>query len=86
MRSMLFEGEVWYNHWIEAMYGFSAFKAEIERVYAGFMDGDYNRIYDYIDNCAANIAGAVAADKERWPQYGNENMPDHATSVKKQTP
>lgn len=82
MRHFIFEGETWYNHWIEEMYGFPAFKAEIDRVYAGFMDGNYSRIYEYIDKYADAITAAAASDKERWPQYGNDNMSDRASEVK----
>ena len=82
MRHMIFEESEWYNHWIEEMYSFPAFKAEIDRVYAGFMDGNYSRIYEYIDNYADAITAAAASDKERWPQYGNDNLSERASDVK----
>lgn len=71
------------NHWIKAMYQYPAFVAEVERVYAELMDGGYDSLDAYIDEFIAHITDAARADKERWPQYGNDNLPERAARVKK---
>lgn len=70
---LFFQGSLWYNHWIEEMLKFPAFKAEVDRVYAEFMDGSYSDIYDYIENVSRHIAPAVKANNQRWPSYSYEN-------------
>ncbi len=70
---LFYQGSVWYNHWIEEMMKFPAFKAEVARVYAEFMDGSYSDIYDYIESVSRTIAPAVKANNQRWPQYSYEN-------------
>lgn len=79
---MLFDFGDYSNHWIKAMYEYPAFRDEVKRVYAELRDGDYDSINDYIDTFVAGIEVAAAADKERWPQYGNSNLSEKASSVK----
>ncbi len=80
--TLLFDYGLYSNHWIKALYQYPAFVKEVERVYATLMDGDYDTIYGYIDTFIDTIEEAARADKERWPQYGNENLNDRAGEVK----
>lgn len=85
MQHMLYEdgdgATVWHNHWIPEMMKFPVFKAEVERVYAEFMDGRFNEIYDYITDFTNRITAAAASDLERWPQYGNSNLAAKAADI-----
>lgn len=45
-------------------------------------NGDFDSIYEYIDTFAAKITSAAASDKERWPQYGNDNISGKASNIK----
>lgn len=70
------------NHWIGTMMKYPAFFTEVKNVYAELMEGDFDSIYEFIDSYVSKISSAAASDKERWPQYGNDNMSDKASFVK----
>lgn len=70
------------QHWIEEMYKFPAFVDEVKRVYAEFMgSGAMDKVYDCQNALAERIDRAAKADKERWPQYGNDNVKDKVRGV-----
>ena len=63
------------QHWIEEMYKFPAFQQEVKRVYDEFMaTNPIESLKEYQAQYAARIERAAQADKQRWPQYGNDNI------------
>lgn len=80
----LFEGEVWYNHWIERMLRYPAMRSAVAEQLKTLLDDTdrYNSIYTYIDNRIAQINTAAAADLDRWPDYGNTDLTGRARDVK----
>lgn len=84
---MLYNQGEYHSVWIEEMMKFPAFRSEVERVYAEFMDSNFNEIYDYIDSFTDKIQTAARNDRERWKDnggYGNENPKANAEDVKTQ--
>ncbi|MBJ2188098.1 MAG: CotH kinase family protein [Muribaculaceae bacterium] len=70
------------QHWIEEMYKFPAFQQEVARVYNEFMaTNPIESLKEYQAQYAARIERAAQADKQRWPQYGNDNISDKLRNV-----
>ena len=69
------------QHWIKQMFVSKAFQEEVKRVYQELMDNDFNSIYEYQKTYAQRIKAAAAADKERWPQYGNDDIDGKVSRV-----
>ena len=70
------------NHWIKGMYQYPGFVEEVKRVYATLMSTEYSTLDAYIDSFISKIRKAAACDKQRWPQYGNDNLDSRAAEVK----
>ena len=79
-QQLLFEGDVWHNHWIPEICKFPAFAQYVKTLWNPFYAGVFGNIYAYVEQQQALIASAVQADYQRWPQYGNK---DFANRVKK---
>ena len=79
-QQLLFEGDVWHNHWIPEICKFPAFAQYVKTLWNPFYAGAFGNIYAYVEQQQALIASAVQADYQRWPQYGNK---DFANRVKK---
>lgn len=79
-QQLLFEGDVWHNHWIPEICKFPAFAQYVKTLWNPFYAGAFSNIYAYVEQQQALIASAVQADYQRWPQYGNK---DFANRVKK---
>ena len=79
-QQLIFEGDVWHNHWIPEICKFPAFAQYVKTLWNPFYAGAFGNIYAYVEQQQALIASAVQADYQRWPQYGNK---DFANRVKK---
>ena len=79
-QQLIFEGDVWHNHWIPEICKFPAFAQYVKTLWNPFYAGVFGNIYAYVEQQQALIASAVQADYQRWPQYGNK---DFANRVKK---
>ena len=79
-QQLIFEGDVWHNHWIPEICKFPAFAQYVKTLWNPFYAGAFSNIYAYVEQQQALIASAVQADYQRWPQYGNK---DFANRVKK---
>jgi hypothetical protein len=79
-QQLLFEGDVWHNHWIPEICKFPAFAQYVKTLWNPFYAGAFGNIYAYVEQQQALIASAVQTDYQRWPQYGNK---DFANRVKK---
>lgn len=77
----IYEGDVWHNHWIPEICKFPVFIDYLQKIWNTFYAEDYNNIYAYIAKRANEISCAVAADLERWPQYGNKDFGDRVQKV-----
>ncbi|MDE5774341.1 MAG: CotH kinase family protein [Muribaculaceae bacterium] len=75
------DGNMHYNHWVLELLQFPALKEKIAQYWAILKDQRAD-----IDTFAADfinqIKSAAAKDKERWPQYGNDNLDGKLNEVK----
>lgn len=70
-----FEQGLYTNHWVRTMWEYPALRAEVERIYKEFADNDgFSKLKEYGSQFIQKISQAARADKERWPQYGNDNL------------
>lgn len=70
------------QHWVEEMCKFPAFMDEVKRLYSEFRDnGTIDKIFAYQNKLADRIDRAAKADKERWPQYGNDDVKGRTAAV-----
>ena len=78
----LYQGREHHNTWIREMCKFPQFIDVVKTEWQNFYTTNYNDIYTFIDNYAATITDAAAADLARWPAYGNNNMAQKTGTVK----
>ncbi len=76
-----YTGSMHYNHWIAELMEYPALKKKVGEYWAQLKEhmGELNT---YADNFIAQIKKAAAADKERWPQYGNDDLDGKLRDVK----
>lgn len=67
--------------WIGEIYKFPAFQAKVKEVWKNFCDSGYAALCDYLTEYATSYAAAAESDKERWPNYGNSNIPAKLQTV-----
>lgn len=73
----------WHNTWIEPMCKHPHFMEIVKNVWSEFYNGNFNSIYEYIDEYAARISAAAVSDAERWPQYGNGDFENRVATAKR---
>lgn len=81
--NFIYEGREWHQVWIGEMCKFPAFIEVVKDVYKEFVDaGGLNAILAYATKYGEAIAEAARNDYRRWPQYGNEDVVDKASTVR----
>lgn len=71
----------WHQTWIPEIVKFTTFKEAYTEAMNRFLSDGYNEIPAYINAYADRIAKAAEADAERWPQYGNRDVPAKAAEI-----
>ncbi|MDE5552136.1 MAG: CotH kinase family protein, partial [Muribaculaceae bacterium] len=74
-------GNMHYNHWVNELLEFPALREKIAQYWA-VLKGERSAIDTFADSYIAQITRAAAADRERWPQYGNDNLNGKLNEVK----
>lgn len=82
-RLFIWQGREHHQHWIEQMNKFTNFKEERNAVMEDFVKNHYDDLLTYIDEFIAQISDAAAADAQRWPKYGNTDIPYKVEYVKR---
>ncbi|MGM9860939.1 MAG: CotH kinase family protein [Muribaculaceae bacterium] len=78
----IYQGRTWHNTWIGPMCNHPHFMEIVKNVWGEFYNGEFNTIYQYIDEYAAYIASAVQSDAQRWPNYGNADFDNRVRTAK----
>lgn len=71
----------WHQTWIPEIVKFTSFREAYTTAMTRFLNDGYDVIPSYIDAYASRIAKAAQADAERWPQYGNSDVPAKAAEI-----
>lgn len=79
----IYENPDWGQTWIHRLVKFDSFQKAAKERFKDFVDNDYKPLMAYIDEFAASIAKAAVADAERWPSYGNPDVPAKAHEIKR---
>lgn len=78
----IYQDSRYHQTWIGEMRKFPQFNEVVTRVWKEFLDnGGYEHIIDYVGEYTDKIASATLADAERWPAYGNPDMPERSRTV-----
>lgn len=64
----------YHNVWIEELVKFPAFQSTVKSVWAEFCAENYAGIDEFLTSYINGITEAASTDKERWPQYGNDDL------------
>ena len=67
------DGNMHYNHWIGQLLQFPALRNKIADYWA-LLKNHRSELNSYASDFINKISSAAAADKQRWPQYGNDNL------------
>ncbi|MDD6701151.1 MAG: CotH kinase family protein [Bacteroidales bacterium] len=67
------DGNMHYNHWIGQLLEFPALRNKIADYWA-LLKNHRSELNSYASDFINKISSAAAADKQRWPQYGNDNL------------
>ena len=62
------------KHWIESLVKHQQFMDCVRRIWTKFYDDDQIEMNDFIDAFTSQIAGAIDANHDRWPDYNTDNM------------
>ena len=69
------EDRMWHRTWIGEMVKFPAFIDKVKEVWTDFYtSGAINDVIDYVSATAERIDRAAKTDKQRWPEYGNDDV------------
>lgn len=74
-------GNMHYNHWVGELLEFPALRAKIAE-YWQLLNSKRGELNAYAEGFVNQINSAAARDKERWPQYGNDNLYGKLNEVK----
>lgn len=64
-----------HNHWAAQLWKFPKLQQKMKEYWLAY-SADFNNLLPYAQNFLNEISAAAACDKERWPQYGNDNLND----------
>lgn len=67
------DGNMHYNHWIGELLEFPALRDKISQYWA-VLKSHRSELDSYASAYISQISSAAAADKQRWPQYGNSDL------------
>lgn len=70
------EGSVHHNHWAAQLWQFPKLQEKMKEYWHKYCREGFNQLLPFAREFLDNISSAAAADKERWPQYGNDNLND----------
>lgn len=74
-------GNPHYNYWAAELLEFPALREKIKEYWLELRD-KRAELDAFADSYINSITAAAACDKERWPQYGNDNLRDKLSFVK----
>lgn len=81
---LIFEKPAFHQVWIGEIYKYPEFKAEVEAVWAEFLDADGPaRLKEAVNGMRDRIAVAVQYSADRWPEYGNTDAYSGASRMNK---
>lgn len=74
-------GNMHYNHWVGELLQRPALRAKVAEYWA-LLKSKRAELDDYAASFINQITSAAACDKQRWPQYGNDNLQGKLSEVK----
>lgn len=63
-----------HNHWIAQLWEFPALREKMAELWHEYRKTSFDDLTCFTQNFISEIKDAAAYDKERWPQYGNDNL------------
>ena len=76
------EDRMWHQTWIGEMVKFPAFIDKVKEVWTDFYtSGAINDVIDYVSATAERIDRAAKTDKQRWPEYGNDDVKEKSEVI-----
>lgn len=77
------EYSVHHNHWAAQLWQFPVLRAKMKELWIEYYNNGFRDLSKYASEFIDKIEDAAILDKERWPQYGNENLHQKLSYVDK---
>lgn len=68
------ENSVHHNHWAAQLWRFPRLQEKMKELWIEYENNGFSQLSSIATAFIDNIKEAAACDKERWPEYGNDNL------------
>lgn len=68
------EGTDYDNHWASELWKFPKLQEKMKEIWISYQENGFKTLSPFAEEFLTHITAAAACDKERWPDYGNENL------------